>query len=180
MQNPFIVGDRVYLRPLEVEDTDAFVPWLNDTEIGRYLGLMHPTNRLRERGYMEKLYKDDRKVNMGIVLKEGDQLIGSISLDDISIPHRHAELGILIGDKSCWSKGYGTEAMNLMIEYGFNQLNLHRIYLFVYDFNARAVRAYEKVGFKREGVLRDHGYRNGEYYDNYAMSILEDEWRAKA
>ena len=179
MQNPFIVGDRIYLRPLEVDDADSAVPWLNDAEIRQYMGITSPTNKVRERGYVERFYKDDRKTHLGIMLKERDQLMGHIGLYDISISQRHAELGILIGDRGCWSKGYGTEAMNLMLEYGFNQLSLHRIYLFVLDFNVRAVRAYEKVGFIRECVMREHGYRNGEYCDDYAMSILEDEWRAR-
>ncbi len=180
MQNPFMVGDRIYLRPLEVDDADSSVPWLSDEEIRQYMGITSPTNKVREREYVERFYKDDRKIHLGIVLKEADQLIGHIGLYDISMPHRRAELGILIGDRDRWSKGYGTEAMSLMLEYGFNQLNLHRIYLFVLDFNTRAIRAYEKVGFKREAVFRDHGYRNGEYCDDYAMNILEDEWRGEA
>ncbi|MFC1715762.1 GNAT family N-acetyltransferase [Candidatus Poribacteria bacterium] len=177
MQNPFIIGDRLYLRPVEVEDGDAHVPWRSDAEIRQYMGMPSPTNRIRERESLEGCYKNDRNIHLGIALRKNDQLIGGIGLYYISMPHRHAELGILIGDRNCWSKGYGTEAMNLILEYGFNQLNLHRIYLFVLDFNPRAIRAYEKVGFKREAVFRDHGYRNGEYCDDHAMSILEDEWR---
>ena len=88
-------------------------------------------------------------------------------------------VGIFIGNKDCWSEGYGTEALRLMIRYGFDQLNLHKISLRVFCFNTRAIRAYEKVGFRREAIFRDHGYRNGEYCDDYAMSILEDEWREK-
>jgi RimJ/RimL family protein N-acetyltransferase len=179
MANPFIVGDRIYLRPLEVEDVDSFVLWLNDEEIREYWGKTSPLSKINEKEYLKRIYKDDRNVRLGIVLKESDQLIGAIGLHDISIPHRNAELGVLIGNKSCWSKGYGTEAMNLMLKHGFDQLNLHRIYLFVLDFNPRAIRAYEKVGFKKEGVFRDHGYKDGKYCDDYAMSILESEWREK-
>ena len=177
MQNPFIVGDRIYLRPLDMEDVDSFILWLNDEEVRRYMGMTSPLNRAREKELIEKQYKDDRNIVLGIVLKENDQLMGAIGLHDISVPHRHAELGICIGDKNCWSKGYGTEAIRLMLHYGFDQLNLHRISLFVLDFNTRAIRSYEKAGFKREGVLRDHGYENGEYRDDYFMGILEDEWR---
>ena len=180
MENPFIVGDRIYLRPLDMEDAESFVPWLNDKEIREYLGKTSPFNLIKEKSYIEGLYKDDRSVNLGILLKENDQLIGAIGLHDVSIPHRHAELGILIGEKSCWSTGYGTEAMNLMLEYGFDQLNLHRVYLFVLDYNPRAIRAYEEVGFKREVILREHGYKDGKYCDDYGMGILESEWRGKA
>ncbi len=179
MQNPFIVGDRIYLRPLEMEDIDSFIMWLNDQEVRQYLSRITPLNSIRERGFIENLYKDDRGIVLGIVLKENDQLIGNISLDGVSIPNRHAYLGIFIGDKSCWSKGYGTEALDLVLEHGFNQLNLHRIFLTVLSFNARAIRVYEKVGFKREGVLREHIYRNGKYHDLYYMGLLENEWRER-
>jgi RimJ/RimL family protein N-acetyltransferase len=177
MQNPFIVGDRIYLRPLEMEDIDSFILWLNDQEVRQYLMRISPFNKIREKEFIERLYKDDREIVLGIVLKENDQLIGNIALHGISIPYRQAGLGIFIGDKTCWSKGYGTEALNLMLGHGFDQLNLHRVFLTVLSSNARAIRAYEKVGFKREGVFREHMYRNGKYHDVYYMGILEDEWR---
>ena len=177
MQNPFITGDRIYLRPIESEDVDSFILWLNDEEVRQYLARISPLNRIREKGFVENLYKDDREIVLGIVLKENDQLIGSTGLHGISIPYRHASLGIFIGDKGCWSKGYGTEALRLMLKHGFDQLNLHRVYLTVLSYNARAIRSYEKVGFKREGVLREHMYRDGKYHDVYYMGILKNEWR---
>jgi UDP-4-amino-4,6-dideoxy-N-acetyl-beta-L-altrosamine N-acetyltransferase len=177
MQNPFIIGERIYLRPLEMEDIDSFILWLNDEEIRQYLQRTSPLNWNREKEFVEKLYRDDREIILGMVLKENNRLIGNIGLHKISVPYRQAELGIFIGDKSCWSKGYGTEALNIMLGYGFDQLNLHRIHLTVLSFNARAIRAYEKVGFRQEGVFREHIYRNGQYHDVYCMGILEDEWR---
>ena len=177
MQNPFIIGDKVYLRPLDEGDIDSFVLWLNDEEVRQYLSRMSPLNNIREKEFIEGLYKDDREIVLGIALKENDQLIGNLALHHISLPFRHAGLGIVIGDKSCWSKGYGTEALNLMLGYGFDQLNLHRIFLTVFSFNERAIHTYEKVGFRREGVFREHMYRNGKYHDVYYLGILEDEWR---
>ena len=144
------------------------------------MGGTTPFNNIREREYIERLYKDDRNTNLGIVLKEDDKLIGATGLEDISFPHRNAEMGIVIGNKDCWSKGYGTEALNLMMGYGFDQLNLHKIFLRVFCYNPRAIRAYEKVGFKREAVLREYAYMDGEYCDEYVMGILEDEWRERA
>jgi len=177
MQNPFMVGDTVYLRPLEIEDIESFILWLNDEEVRQYLMRSSPLNKIREKEFVEELYKDYREIVLGIVLKENDQLIGNINLQRISIPHRQAELGVFIGDKSYWSKGYGTDALLLMLKYGFDQINLHRIYLTVLSFNPRAIRAYEKVGFRREGILREHIYRNGQYHDVYFMGILKNEWR---
>ena len=180
MQNPFIIGEKVYLRPRDMEDIDPIVTWLNDEEVRQYLYMASPLNRITERKYIENsLYKDDRDIRLGIVLKESDQLIGSIGLSGISIPHRHARLGLFIGDKSCWSKGYGTEAIKLVLGYGFDELNLHRIYLGVFDFNKRAMRAYEKSGFTKEAILQAEIYKNGRYWDTHLMSILEHEWRER-
>ena len=179
MQNPFIIGDKIYLRPLDMEDIEPCVSWLNDEEVRQYLSRLTPLNKTREKEFIEKLYKDTGEAILGIALKENDQLIGNLALSSISMPFRHASLGIVIGEKSCWSKGYGSEALNLMLGYGFDQLNLHRIFLTVLSFNGRAISAYEKVGFKREGVFRDHIFRNGKYHDVYYMGILEDEWRKR-
>ena len=179
MQNPFIVGEKIYLRPIEIEDIDNYVARLNDEEVRLYLSMFTPFNKIREKEWVENLYKDEKNIALGIMVKEDDKLIGNIGMHRISIPNRHAVLGIFIGDKTCWSKGYGTEALNLMLRYGFDQLNLHRVYLTVISFNPRAIRAYEKAGFVREGVYREHIYRNGKYHDLYVMSILENEWRQK-
>jgi len=176
MQNPFIVGDRIYLRAVDVDDVDNFVTWLNDEEVRQYLSMTSPFNKTREKEFVDGLYKDDNNIILGIVLKENDNLVGNIGLHKISRTHRNAELGIFIGDKSCWSKGYGTEALKLVIKYGFNQLNLHRIYLDVFDFNTRAMRTYEKAGFKKEGIYREQYYRNGKYCDVFFMGILKSEW----
>jgi len=92
----------------------------------------------------------------------------------------HAELGIVIGDKSQWSKGYATEAMHLIIEYGFNQLNLNMIYLAVVAFNERAAALYKRVGFVEEGRLRQRVYRDGSYHDELSMSMLKTEWLARS
>ena len=176
MQNPFIVGENIYLRPREIEDIDSFVTWLNDEEIRQYLLMTSPLNKIRDREFVEQLYKDDRNIPLGITLKENDQLIGNVALINISLPNRRASMGIFIGDKSCWSKGYGTEALELMVRYAFHELNLHRIYLTVFEFNVRAMRAYEKAGFRREGVFRDAVYKNGKYHNVYPMAILRYEW----
>ena len=177
VQNPFIVGDEIYLRPLDMDDLDSFVMWLNDEEVRQYLSIEIPLNRIREKEFIENLYKRGEDIVLGIVTKKNDQLIGNTALGEVSSTSRCAALGIFIGDKDCWSQGYGTEALRLMLGYGFDQLNLHRIYLTVLEFNARAIHAYEKVGFKREGTFREHFYRNGKYHDVYYMGILEHEWR---
>ena len=121
--------------------------------------------------------KDEQTVVLGIVVKETDLLIGSAGLHQIHFKDRHAEFGILIGEKSAWGKGYGTEVTALMTGYGFATLNLNRVWLRVHEDNQRGIKAYEKVGFKREGVLRQHKYREGRYVDVVVMGILREEWQ---
>ena len=176
MKNPFIIGKKIYLRPIDADDIDQFVTWLNDEEVRQYLSIAIPFYNIREREYVDNLYKDDSNIGLGIVIKENNKHIGNVGLHKISSIDRNAELTIFIGDKDSWSKGYGTEAIKLMVDYGFNQLNLHRIHLGVFDFNKRAERSYEKAGFKKEGTYREHIFKNGKYCDLHVMGILRSEW----
>ena len=176
MKNPFIVGEKLYLRPLEMDDLESTISWFNDGEVTQFINRVIPMNRTTGTEFIEKLYRDGREIVLGIVDNETDRLIGQIALHDISMPFRHAGLAIIIGDKSYWSRHYGTKALTMMLEYGFNQLNLHKVYVTVHAINKRAVNAYKGVGFQHEGVLRDHAYHNGKYVDVCFMSILKEEW----
>ena len=132
-----------------------FVEWLNDPEVRCYLGRnFPPLNLRREREWIENLYKDRNSVTFGVVLKESDKLIGSTGFGNIDWRNRRAAFGIAIGDKPEWSKGYGAEAIKLVVRYGFDTLNLNRILLHVFDHNPRAMRAYGKAGFVKEGFGR--------------------------
>jgi len=104
------------------------------------------------------------------------RLIGTTGLHRIDFKNRHAGFGIAIGDKQAWGKGYGTEATFLVARYGFETLNLNRIWLHVYDFNPAGMRCYEKVGYAREGVLRQDHFSEGRYADTIVMAILRQEW----
>jgi len=177
MENPFLIGERLYLRPLEMEDVSTCLRWINDPEVTRTLAMYRPLNEPREREWFEGLYKDDREILVAIVLKENDKHIGNIGLHRIEWKERQAELGIMIGEKDEWDKGYGAEAIRLMLEYGFERLGLHRIYLRVYANNPRAIRCYEKAGFRQEGVLRESHFSEGRYWDTIIMGLLEEEWR---
>jgi RimJ/RimL family protein N-acetyltransferase len=103
--------------------------------------------------------------------------IGSTGFNEIDRRSRAAELGIMIVDKNCWNKGYGTDAVHTLVGFGFGELNLNRIYLRVFDYNRRAIRCYEKAGFVMEGRLRQGHYHNGQYYDVLIMGLLREEWR---
>ncbi|HHV81053.1 MAG TPA: GNAT family protein [bacterium] len=180
MENPFLVGDKIYFRGLELDDLDKLVSWINDPEVTLFLTMGRiPLNSIREEEWVRNLYKNQNDIVMGIVLKDGDQLIGDIGLHKIDWVSREGTLGIMIGEKEYQNKGYGTEAVLLMLNYAFEVLNLNRIELTVFEFNKRAIRCYEKGGFTLEGRLREKIYKDGMYRDVLIMSILKDEWKDK-
>lgn len=179
MRNPFLVGDKVYLRPLERDDAPTLVPWINDSDVTRTLLAYRPMNLQNEEDFIDSLYKSHNdEMVVGIAIKQTDQLIGVTGFHRADQRNRHTSFGIMIGEKTQWNKGYGTEATALMVKYAFETLNLNRVWLHVYDRNQRAVKAYEKVGFKKEGVLRQDNYREGRYWDTITMGILREEWES--
>lgn len=173
-----LVGDRIYLSPINGEDIELFVKWLNDFEITDYLGRSGNSITIEdEKEYMENIRNSKDAVQFAIVTLEENKLLGIVSLERIDNINRYATLGIFIGEKDYFSKGYGSEAIKLMLDYGFNYLNLHSINLNVMEFNHRAIRCYEKCGFKECGRRRKCKFINGKYYDSVCMDILVDEFQ---
>lgn len=179
MRNAFRSGERICLRPLEVEEAPLFQAWLNDPENHQYLLRTRPLNGAEERRWLETLHERAEEHVFGIVLREGERLIGSCGLHRVTLPHRSAELGILIGVRECQGRGFGSEAMRLLLDYGFATLGLHRIGLHVYSNNERGIRCYEGCGFRREGVRRESRWWTGRWWDSIDYAILEHEWREK-
>ncbi len=175
-----IVGKNLRLRALEKEDLPKFVEWLNDSEVTENLLLNHPFSLDSEEQWYEGVLKSpiyERPLCIEVRDGEGWKMIGNISAMDINWQYRNAEMGIVIGDKTEWGKGYGTQAMRLYIDHLFNQLNLHRVSLLVYETNPAGIRCYEKVGFKHEGTLREAIFKHGHYINVHMMSILSTEWK---
>jgi RimJ/RimL family protein N-acetyltransferase len=180
MQTPFIVGDQIYLRPLERADlNERYLGWLNDPEVTRYMesGIFPYTQTELERFY-EQSSGSQKQVILAIVDKQTDQHVGNVKLGPLDWLHRRATFGILLGDKQVWGRGIGTEATLLMVEYGFYRLNLRRIDLGVYAEHQAAVRIYEKIGFKVEGRFRQDLFHEGEYKDRLWMGLLRSEFEA--
>jgi RimJ/RimL family protein N-acetyltransferase len=170
-------GTKVRLRPISTYDLDAIMEWVNDNEVTRTLLIgRYPLTREAEAKWIEARTKVDAKEVTLVIETLAGEYLGGITLFRIQEIERTAELGIVIGKKSAWGKGYGTEAMQLLLAYGFGQLNLHMIYLTVLADNPRAAHIYEKVGFVHEGRLRDRIYRDGVYHDLLTMSIKRSEW----
>jgi len=178
MNCPFLVGERLYLRPLDEADLDRCMTWINDPDLLPFLMRRTPMNRSAEREWLAQQGRSETTFALAIVLKDGDRHIGNAGLHGIHPFNRSAEFGIFIGEADAREQGYGTEAARLLIDHGFRELGLHRIQLHVYAFNARARRAYEKLGFKPEGTQRDAYYRDGRFHDVIVMSILSSEWGA--
>jgi RimJ/RimL family protein N-acetyltransferase len=183
-----IYGERIRLRRDERSDLPKFVEWLNDPEVRRYLLVDLPISLANEEQWFEKMLKlPDNEQPFGIEIREiepeGDnkhwRLIGNCSFMDINWTVRSAEVGLFIGDKSCWNKGYGTEVVRLLLQLGFGTMNLNRIFLRVYEENRSGIRAYEKAGFVHEGRFRQGAFHNGEYQDMLLMGVLRAEWNPK-
>jgi RimJ/RimL family protein N-acetyltransferase len=174
-----IYGDRIRLRAAERADLPLFVAWLNDPEVRQFLFLNLPMSLAQEERWFEEMLKAPpaEQVMVIEVQQEGGWTpIGNTSLMNIDWTNSLAEVGIFIGEKAFWSRGYGREAMRLMLKHGFETLNLNRVWLRVYEFNQRGIRAYEHAGFKHEGRLRQAIYKGGRYHDVLIMSALRCEW----
>jgi diamine N-acetyltransferase len=179
-----IFGDRIRFRAVEKEDLPLFVKWLNDPEVRRGILLHNPVSQTEENGWYERMLQRpvdehvmviDVKESLTEPGEDNWKIIGSLAFDQIDWHIRAAEMGILIGDKTYWNQGYGTEAVRLLCLHGFNTLNLNRIYLHVFENNPGAIRAYEKAGFIHEGRERQAEYMDGQFIDVLRMSILKSE-----
>ncbi len=174
-------SQRLRLRPIQRSDLPFFVEWLSDPEVRQFITVNIPLSLEEEEQWYEQVLKQPKPERpLAIEAKEGDdwRLIGNISLFDLNWIHRSAEVGILIGDKRFWNRGFGREAMQLMVKHAFSTLNLNRVYLRVDVENVRGIRAYERAGFVKEGILRQAVYRNGIYSDMMVMSVIRSEWLA--
>lgn len=177
-----IYGEHVRLRATERDDVKKFYEWVNDPEVTRGLAMFLPLSTTDEMNWFDSLAKRDQKEKpLVIEIKDGNgwRMIGNCGVFDIDPVNRTGELGIMLGDKDEWNKGYGTEVMSLLARHCFDTLNLNRVSLRVYAENARARRAYEKAGFVEEGRLREAVYKHGKYDDVIMMSVLRSEWAAQ-
>ena len=171
-----MIGENIYLSPINKEDYEKFTEWLNDFDTTDYIG--RSCFNITIEGEKEFLDKNSKgQMKFMIVRLEDDIAIGTISLNSICNINRRATLGIFIGDKSGRNKGYGTEAIRLILDYGFNYLNLNNIKLDVLEFNQRALACYKKCGFKEYGRRRKAEFVNGKYYDRIEMDILSEEFK---
>lgn len=175
---PTIRGRRIFLRPAERADLDNFVRWFGDGQMTRYLMLRAPFSRAMEEKWFDGLMERQGKKDYHFVLCliDDGRAIGTVGLHHLDLENGSAEFGIAIGEKAEWNKGYGTEALEAIADFGFGALRLERIELEVYEPNHAAQRAYQKAGFTREGTLRRAHFLEGRHVDVHVMAQLRDEW----
>lgn len=171
-----VTGERIFLSPMNISDLEMYYKWFNSSDVTDGLGDTYFQNTLEsEREWLEDNLKK-QTYNFAIVRLEDEKLLGGAGFAEINQIHRRATVGIYIGEEENRGKGYGTEALRLMLEFGFGVLNFNNIKLDVFDFNIRAAGSYIKAGFTKTGRRRQAYYLNNKYHDIIEMDILREEW----
>jgi len=173
----FLQGPRLALRAVQPEDAAALAAWMADEEVTYFMFTgQRPLTEARVAEDLQRTVDDARNAVFMVVERETGRTIGTAGLYDAHPTALKAEFRVLLGDKMCWNRGYGTEVTELLLFYGFDRLNLNKIWLGVIAENAGAHHAYLKAGFREEGRLREELYRNSRYYDAIRMSVLRAEY----
>ena len=175
----FIEGKRIVLRALRKDDLEKLLHLMNNKEICDLTGEVYPTTEGEINEYYDRLQRTDNRISFVVIDKETNEIIGETGLLRIFAPWRTADLSIIIWDKKYWGKGYGKEIAKLIMDYAFNDINIHRLAIGVVGFNGNAIKFWKSVGFKEEGKQIEGYFKNGKYSDFIMMYILEDEHRNK-
>lgn len=181
MRPIFLKTKNIFLGPLSNDDElQDYASWLNDQEITLYMGSgRFPLHSDGLKDYINGFNNRKDGMLLGIFLKTNSKHIGNITLQQIDWLNRFAEIGIIIGDKKSHGKGYAKEAIKLIVEHAFNKMNLRKVCTGMIRGNTASKRAFESVGFKVEGILREHFYLNDEYLDCYRMGLLKSEFTGR-
>ncbi|KND47876.1 MAG: diamine N-acetyltransferase [Parcubacteria bacterium C7867-006] len=171
----FLSGKIVNLRPAQKSDIPHFTRWINDPRVRQFLLTMLPQTEKQEESWYENLGKDDKNIILVIETKDGKP-IGSMGIHGINWRNGIGTTGALIGETEYWGKGYGTDAKMILLDYAFNTLGLRKICSDVFAFNKRSLQYSLHCGYKIEGRLRKHIFRNGKFHDKIVLGVFRDEW----
>ena len=174
-----LVGESVYLSPINPDDYEIYTKWLNDSEVTQFLASfdVRVLSVAKEREALIGMAASG--YNFAIIRAEDDTLLGNVSLMGVDLVNRRASVGIFIGEAENHSNGYGAEAIRLVLDYGFNTLGLHNIELSVFADNERAIACYKKVGFRECGRRTEAYFKRGRFIDLVIMEILDREWEKR-
>ena len=168
-----INGERIILRALNQNDFQKVLEWANNPQLKYLTGTIYPVSELEHETWMKNKIIDKTERLFGIQDKTNNQLIGLVGLKKMDFINRNTELYIYIGEENYWGKGLGSEATSVATKFAFDELNFHRVYLMVFSYNTRAINSYEKVGFRKEGILKDSLYKSGKYHDKVLMALIK-------
>jgi len=174
-----IIGEKIYLSPFSLDDAEIYTQWLNNLEITDNLGISDRMTTIENSRNWIKRVIDERAYQFLIIDLQNDRILGKIELYKLDYIKRIGEIGVFIAEKSDRGRGFAKEAINLLLDFSFNYLNLNNIMLGVFEFNKIAIELYEKIGFKEIGRRRKSYFLNGEYFDSVFMDILADEFKEK-
>lgn len=177
----YVIGERLMLREYREEDFASMRRWVNDPEATRYLShaFLRPHTALGTETFLQSILSGQAGGYYFVIAqKDTQEYCGQVDIFRVDEVSRNGEIGLVVAPWQ-WHKGYAREALELILRYGFECLNLHRMSLEVFEDNARARAAYEAVGFVQEGVLREHMYKDGKYHNFVRMGILKSEWLAR-
>ena len=178
IQGDLFKGTTVQLTALTADDLATVALWYQNAKFLRLFDTLpaapQTTQQLAQ--WLEDQHKSTDSFLFGIRLLDDDELLGLTTLDGVAWNHQVSGVSIAIGEEKNWGKGYGYEAMQLVLRFAFNELNLHRVQLTVFSYNTRGIALYERLHFQREGVHREHLQRDGKRHDMYLYGLLRHEW----
>lgn len=174
MFGPVLRGEKVTLRPPGEGDAAKVIEWFADMEVTRYLNLVFPPSIQQEEDFLKRI--GESKNDVWWAIEAEGRTIGATGIHAIDWINANAATGTIIGDKSCWRKGYGSEAMALRTEYAFRQLNLHKLKSSAFMENEPSKRALQKAGYREVGVFREDFWREGKWHDHWEAEVLRADW----
>ena len=173
-----LIGDRIYFSPISLEDTEDYLDMVNEIKVSAGLGCIVYTGIVDFESQKEVLSSLKKGKNFAVRLLENNELLGNIGFNSVDLLNRTATMGIMLGNSNYQRKGYGIEAVKLILDYGFSFLNLRNIYLKVFEYNEPAYNLYKKAGFKEVGRLRKAVEIMGKTYDEIIMDMLKEEFQS--
>ncbi len=173
-------GENLYFSPLDMQDLPTFTRWVNDETLSRGLcNVSQSITELAEKAYLEKACSDVFRYQFSVIKKDNDKIIGTYDLHCVKMLHKNAEVGGFIGEIDERGKGYGTESLRMLCDFGFNVLGLNNLIGRVFSFNYASINSCEKVGFKKVGELKEVYFYNGKFHNELIYQISRDEFYKK-
>ncbi len=175
----FLKGNLIYLREVRISDVnDNYYQWLNDPEVNQYLEIrFSPMSKEIIAEFVRSMDGNPNSIFLAICTIANDLHIGNIKLGPINWTHRFADISLIIGDKRYWKKGVATEAIGLITRFAFENLNIHKVKAGCYAENIGSLKAFEKNGFQREGLLKQHRFFMGKFVDQVILGLINSEWK---